>query len=260
MKKNDNPPNLKSASGSGFSFEDKVTALLFGEMLAGKSSLGPNWGVIERVEHQAGDWEPFGDLLLIVPNREGKSAKCGCSVKSNRQVNTNGCSAELRDGFWRTIGKPVFNQQLDSLGLFCAELSNDVSPVLNLLCRQAGEEERPQRLQEKITDQKHRKIYESFRQSSDAGEAGLLTDARTLRDGVVPVRADAYRERLLWVKRGEIPSEQVDSWRKELHHDFESALAETKLPERPDYEKANRFLVNARRIMSTTMLNDQWAH
>ena len=67
MNRRGNPPNLKSASGSGFSFEDKVTALLFGEMLAGKSSLGPNWGVIERVERQAGDWEPFGDLLLIVP-------------------------------------------------------------------------------------------------------------------------------------------------------------------------------------------------
>jgi hypothetical protein len=28
-------------------------------------------------------------------------------------------------------------------------------------------------------------------------------------------------------------------WRQKLHHDFERALAETKLPERPDYEAAN---------------------
>ena len=39
-------------------------------------------------------------------------------------------------------------------------------------------------------------------------------------------------------------------WRKELHHDFERDLAETKLPERPDYEAANRFLVKARREMA----------
>jgi hypothetical protein len=32
-----------------------------------------------------------------------------------------------------------------------------------------------------------------------------------------------------------------------VHRDFERALAETKLPERPDYEAANRFLVRARR-------------
>jgi hypothetical protein len=34
------------------------------------------------------------------------------------------------------------------------------------------------------------------------------------------------------------------------HRDFERALGETKLPERLDYEAANRFLVKARRIES----------
>jgi hypothetical protein len=42
----------------------------------------------------------------------------------------------------------------------------------------------------------------------------------------------------------------VDTWRKELHHDFEGALAETTLPERPDYEAANHFLIKARREMA----------
>lgn len=31
------------------------------------------------------------------------------------------------------------------------------------------------------------------------------------------------------------------SRRKELHRDFERALVEAKLPERPEYEEANRF-------------------
>jgi hypothetical protein len=35
-----------------------------------------------------------------------------------------------------------------------------------------------------------------------------------------------------------------------LHRDFECALTETKLPERPDYEAANRFLIKARREMA----------
>ena len=79
----------------------------------------------------------------------------------------------------------------------------------------------------------------------------LLTGAATLRESRVPVRVEAHRDRLLAVKRGEIPSPDVDAWRKELHHDFERALAETKLPERPDYEVANRFLVRARRSRIT---------
>ena len=75
----------------------------------------------------------------------------------------------------------------------------------------------------------------------------LLSGAATLREGRVPVRVEAHRDRLLAVKRGGVPWAEVDTWRKELHHDFERALAETTLPERPDYEAANRFLIKARR-------------
>jgi hypothetical protein len=75
----------------------------------------------------------------------------------------------------------------------------------------------------------------------------LLTGAATLREARVPVRVEAHHDRLLAVKRGELPWADVDAWRKELHCDFERALAETQLPERPDYEKANEFLIRARR-------------
>ncbi len=56
-------------------------------------------------------------------------------------------------------------------------------------------------------------------------------------------------------KRGELPWAEVRGRalapsRKELHRDFERALAETKLPERPDYEAANRFLIKARRAQA----------
>ena len=78
----------------------------------------------------------------------------------------------------------------------------------------------------------------------------LLTGAATLREARVPVRVEAHRDRLLAVKRGELPWPEVNAWRKELHRDFERALTETKLPERPDYEAANRFLIKARREMA----------
>jgi predicted nucleotidyltransferase len=80
----------------------------------------------------------------------------------------------------------------------------------------------------------------------------LLTGAATLREGRVPVRVEVHRDRLLAVKCGETPWAEVDAWRKELHHDFERALSEAKLPERPDYEAANRFLIKARQEMAIT--------
>lgn len=78
----------------------------------------------------------------------------------------------------------------------------------------------------------------------------LLTGAATLRTGNVPVRVDAERDRLLSVKRGDIPWREVNEWRKELHQDFERALSVTQLPERPNYERANDLLLKARREMT----------
>src|SRR5688572_19069216 len=74
----------------------------------------------------------------------------------------------------------------------------------------------------------------------------LLTGAATLRLGRVPVRVETHRDQLLAVKRGDMPWSEVDTWRQSLHRDFEQALTQTTLPERPNYEAANHFLVRAR--------------
>jgi len=46
---------------------------------------------------------------------------------------------------------------------------------------------------------------------------------------------------------GELEWPEINEWRKQLHTEFEIALTETKLPERPDYEAANALLINSRR-------------
>jgi hypothetical protein len=75
----------------------------------------------------------------------------------------------------------------------------------------------------------------------------LLTGTTALRTGEVPVQVQTHREALLSIKRGEVPWPEVDAWRLALHEDFSRALTETRLPERPDYETANTFLIAARR-------------
>jgi predicted nucleotidyltransferase len=69
----------------------------------------------------------------------------------------------------------------------------------------------------------------------------LISGATTLREGSVPVQMESYRQRLLSIKRGELSWGELDHWRKELHRDFELALSQTQLPERPDYEAATGF-------------------
>jgi uncharacterized protein len=80
----------------------------------------------------------------------------------------------------------------------------------------------------------------------------LITGAAALRESRVPVRVESHRDHLLAVKHGEMKWAEIDAWRLALHRDFEDALKVTRLPERPDYEAANRFLLNARRRMAAT--------
>ena len=75
----------------------------------------------------------------------------------------------------------------------------------------------------------------------------LLQGIHVLREGVLPVRVGRHRDRLLAVRRGEVAWEEVNRWRLALHGEFDAAFAETRLPERPDYERVNAFLVRARR-------------
>jgi len=75
----------------------------------------------------------------------------------------------------------------------------------------------------------------------------LIAGIHVLRHGFVPVRVEEHREQLLAIKRGEMPWQETERWRLSLHAEFDRALSETSLPERPNYEQANTLLVKARR-------------
>jgi len=75
----------------------------------------------------------------------------------------------------------------------------------------------------------------------------LLSGTHVLQQGFVVVDVGEHRDRLLTIKRGQMPFSEADNWRKELQKKFESAFQNTSLPDRPDYERANAFLIDARR-------------
>src|SRR5262249_12891305 len=75
----------------------------------------------------------------------------------------------------------------------------------------------------------------------------LLSGIGVLRDRIVPVTVDDHRDRLLAIRREEVPWDDVEKWRLSLHQEFNAAFETTKLPQRPDYERANAFLISARR-------------
>jgi hypothetical protein len=70
-----------------------------------------------------------------------------------------------------------------------------------------------------------------------------------LEEGFVPVDVGVHRDRLLDIRHGRAEWEDVNAWRLELHRRFDAAFGATSLPDRPDYERANAFMVRARRAM-----------
>jgi predicted nucleotidyltransferase len=77
----------------------------------------------------------------------------------------------------------------------------------------------------------------------------LLAGIVALREGVVPIHVGEHRDALLAIRRGQMPWEEIDAWRLRLHSELDAAYQTTRLPERPDHERANAFLIRARRSM-----------
>jgi len=75
----------------------------------------------------------------------------------------------------------------------------------------------------------------------------LHSGIHALRDGDIRVDVQEHREELLAIRRGELEFAQVEARALELDRVFQEAFAGTKLPEKPDAERANRFLIAARR-------------
>ena len=76
----------------------------------------------------------------------------------------------------------------------------------------------------------------------------LLAGITALKENRLPVCVeDAHRDRLLAIRDGQMSWDQVNAWLLKLHTQSEAAFASTSLPDRPDYETANAFLIEARR-------------
>ncbi|MFC4007139.1 DNA polymerase beta superfamily protein [Nonomuraea purpurea] len=73
----------------------------------------------------------------------------------------------------------------------------------------------------------------------------LLSALHLVRHGEPLIQVGPHRERLLAIKRGEVPWAEVDAWRQSLS--AELAATRCTLPERPDRRRVEDFLASVRR-------------
>ncbi len=75
----------------------------------------------------------------------------------------------------------------------------------------------------------------------------LLSAESLLATGEPLLDVGPHRERLLAVRRGELPWDEVERWRRSLHGRVDDALDRTVLPPAPDVARVEEWLVSVRR-------------
>ncbi len=74
----------------------------------------------------------------------------------------------------------------------------------------------------------------------------LIAGRDLLATGQLPLDVGADRERLLDVRRGAVPWDEVEKWRMALHGEFDEAAARTVLPAEPDAVRVDAWLRDVR--------------
>ncbi len=99
-----------------------------------------------------------------------------------------------------------------------------------------------------------RKLAADIRQRGEPKWKHVMHLLRLLIGGIIAleqnhvvVTVGEHRDRLLAVRRGEVQWIEIELWYAELQSRFDSALASTTLPDQPDVEQANAYLIRARR-------------
>ena len=74
----------------------------------------------------------------------------------------------------------------------------------------------------------------------------LMAGAHVLRTGEILLDVTPHRDRLLSIKRGEVPWSSVTAWAADLQSDLAAAASATSLPSQPDFKTIDQLLLGVR--------------
>jgi energy-coupling factor transporter ATP-binding protein EcfA2 len=127
-------PSLKSTSGAGFGFEDRVAALFLVEMLAGQPSMRPEWGLAWQLRRQVADLNPHDDIVLNYQDVDGQGYQCAVSSKSALVSTRDGFTKKTIAEMWSVFDSASFHAH-DHLCIACQPLGDDAEMLDRLLPR-----------------------------------------------------------------------------------------------------------------------------
>lgn len=126
--------------GDGFNYEDRVAARFLVDMLSGIVPFGVEFGCVTRVDWQVRDTGRLLDDLGITMSSMTGVHVAELSIKSHRQVTSNGFPAKFVEAAWEEWFHSVttaFQQDRDLIVLVTGKLANDVHESWSTLLREA---------------------------------------------------------------------------------------------------------------------------
>jgi hypothetical protein len=75
----------------------------------------------------------------------------------------------------------------------------------------------------------------------------LHSGIAALETGEIRIDVAEHREELLHIRSGDVAFEEIKRRALELDEQFQQAFERTALPEQPDYQRVDDFLIRARR-------------
>lgn len=157
-------PSLKSTSGAGFDFEDRVAALFLVEMLAGKPSMRPEWGVAWQLRRQVADLNPHDDIVLNYQDVDGQGYQCAVSSKSALVSTRDGLTKETIAEMWSVFDSASFHAQ-DHLCIACQPLGDDAEMLDRLLPRSL--QTPPEQFLSTLRGEGEKRCHQTFQHPTD---------------------------------------------------------------------------------------------
>lgn len=178
----------KQSGGGGYTFADKVAASFLLKMLLGIPVLKAEAGQIKSVHFEkiVDGWF-LDDLVLQLQGSNGSVSALAVSIKSNRQITSNGFPADFTRTVWEQrlhVDTDKFDPDRDYLGLVTTPLGVDVKSAWDNLLQKAVDSD-PAEFATRIATPKfgnqiERKIFESLHCPHELDSSKTPTDTTHL--------------------------------------------------------------------------------
>lgn len=169
--------------GTGFTYEDAVTALYIAAMIGGTTAAGLDTRIVQRVAQQQADFgEPLDDVIVDAASlADGTVMRLSLQVKRSLTISDAATNSDFREVIqrsWQTLQKPDFREHVDRVGAVAGSVAEETSRAFATVCEWARASDTTAVFMQRFVDggnaaATHRAVVEAVRIVAEDNGAAL---------------------------------------------------------------------------------------